>query len=594
MRFAAAQPDGTVAADISGYNAPCLTQLPDGRLLAVWTADVPGRSVTDRGGIYYSVRTDGVWQAPALVWDDGTNDFAPVLQSVGGEIWLLWQNYTKVWNAADPSAIGYDVLAADCDVAAARFDLASASFAEAANLPCAGYDYAPRLSVQDSAVTAAWTNGSSVWTASRTDGAWAAPVQSAAAPGWYSFETELPSSWEEDEAPGEGSRQCFATNDYEAMVYTAADENGRNQVYALWNDGYGWGEPFALTDVQTGSIGGFTAVLDAQNHMQILASVCSFGDDGSYQSADLVLFEQDLRADLTVSSADYVRNTYAPGQTLTLTASVTNRSAQTVQNVRVAALDGEQVLAEQTFGLTLLPGQTKTAYLNYDLPASSALSGVTLRVLPETVEDADPADNTALCPFQRVDLSVETVSAVQLGTQTQLLTQIVNRGQLSSAPFRLTFRRTSPDGELLGTQAVDALAPGALHAAELTLDEALPAGEIVYAEVEVQSNENLYANNRGQCIVLAVSSQPELAQISERFADGSLTLDLTLTARLPDGSTVVAAAYDSAGKLLRSTVAAPSSGGFTASLKLPEQPASWKFFFLDSAGRPLRSCIESE
>ncbi len=593
MRFAAAQPDGTVAADVSGYNAPCLTQLPDGRLLAVWTADVQGRSVTDRGGIYYSVRTDGVWQTPALVWDDGTNDFAPVLQSVDGEIWLLWQNYTKAWNAADPSAIGYEVLAADCDVAAARFDLTSASFMDASNLSCAGYDYAPRLAVQDGAVTAAWTNGSSVWTASRTDGIWAAPAQSAAAPGWYSFEEELPSSWEEDEATGEGSRQCFTTNDYEAIVYTAADENGRNQVYALWNDGYGWGEPFALTDVQTGSIGGFTAVLDGQNHIQILANVCTFGDDGSYQSADLVLFEQDLRADLTVSAADYVRNTYAPGQTLTLTASVTNRSAQTVQSVRVAALDGEQVLAEQTFGLTLLPGQTKTAYLNYDLPADSALSGVTLRVLPAAADDADASDNTALCTFQRVDLSVETVSAVQLGTQTQLLAQIVNRGRLSSAPFQLTFRRTSPDGEILGTQTVGALAPGALHAAELTLDEALPDGEIIYAEVGAQSNENLYANNRGQCIVLAVSSQPELSQVSERFADGSLTLDLTLTARLPDGSTVVAAAYDSAGKLLRSTVAASVSNGFTASLKLSEQPASWKFFFLDSAGRPLRSCITS-
>ena len=45
---------------------------------------------------------------------------------------------------------------------------------------------------------------------------------------------------------------CYTTS------VAAADENGVNQVYALWNDGYGWGEPFALTAVQSsGGIGGF-------------------------------------------------------------------------------------------------------------------------------------------------------------------------------------------------------------------------------------------------------------------------------------------------------------------------------------------------
>lgn len=157
MQYAAkTAPNGTIVEKINGYNTPCLAELPDGGLLAVWAADVPARAVTDSTGLYYSVCKNGTWSAPVLVADDGTTDFAPSLQTFDGEIWLVWQNYTKVFGGTSLDALSSDEIAANCDIAAARFDTASGVFGAAQNISCAGYDYAPQLSTQDGAVAAAW------------------------------------------------------------------------------------------------------------------------------------------------------------------------------------------------------------------------------------------------------------------------------------------------------------------------------------------------------------------------------------------------------------------------------------------------------
>lgn len=603
MTFALAkQADGTIAQNVSGYSAPDMVQLADGRLLAVWTADVSGRALSDRGGIYYSVRdNNGTWSVPQLVWNDGTSDCAPALQTLGSDVWVVWQNNKTANNTDDLNTISFDALAANCDIAAARFDLTNSAFTDAKNIGTSGYSYAPQLSLQNSAVTAAWkqaevnseTTTETVWTSSYNykNGAWSAPAQ--ASDSAYPEKNALPSTWEEGMTePAASARQCFSTDSYDAIVYTAKDENGVNQIYALWNDGYGWGEPFALTAVQSGSIGGFSAVIDEDEQIHILANVLTLGENGEYQSADLMLFEKALGADLTVSGADYVRRTLVPGKTVTLTAEVTNNGTKTVEGVHVSALDGSQLLTEADFGITLLPGQTKTAYLNYELPESSTLTGVTLRVVPQEGTDADEADNTAQCTFQLVDLSVENVTSVVYDGGTLLQAQIVNRGQKTSETTSVVFHLGTPEGEVLGTADLGAIEAGGLEQAELTLNRTLDDREMIYVEVPVQTDENLYGNNTNYGVVIVMPQQAQTSSVSESYADGTLTLQISLESVTTDVR-AVAAAYDAEGRLLQTAALTGSDGSLTMELRTGVKPASWKLFLLDAeTNQPICACVE--
>ena len=603
MTFALAkQADGTIAQNVSGYSAPDMVQLTDGRLLAVWTADVSGRKLSDRGGIYYSVRdNNGVWSSPLLVWNDGTSACAPVLQTLDGGTWVVWQNNKEAQNTDDLTSISFDSLAENCDIAAARFDSDSNKFTDAKNIGTSGYSYAPQLSLQNSAVTAAWkqavvsenTTTETVWTSSFTSSTWSNPKQGNDSD--YPERNALPSTWEDGMTePAASARQCFSTDSYDAVIYTAADENGVNQVYALWNDGYGWGEPFALTAVQSsGGIGGFRAVIDEDEQIHILANVLTLDDDGKYQSADLTLFEKKLGADLTVSEADYVRRTLIPGRTVTLTAEVTNNGTKTVEGVHISALNGETLLTEADFGITLLPGQTKTAYLNYDLPESSTLTGVTLRVVPqEEVADADESDNTAQCAFQLVDLSVEDVTSIAYDGNTILQAQIVNRGQKSSEATSVVFRLGSPEGDVLGTVNIAAIEAGGLEQAELTLNRTLDERAMIYVETPVQSDENLYGNNSNYGVVMGVPAQAQTSSVSESYKDGTLTLDVSLE-HISTDVRAIAAAYDAEGRLLQTAAQTGTDGSLALELRTGVEPASWKLFLLDAkTNQPICDCME--
>lgn len=591
MQYAAkTAPNGTIVEKINGYNTPCLAELPDGELLAVWAADVSARAVTDSTGLYYSVCKNGTWSAPVLVADDGTTDFAPSLQTVDGTIWLVWQNYTKVFGGTSLDALSSDEIAANCDIAAARFDTASGAFGAAQNISCAGYDYAPQLSTQDGAVAAAWKNGSQTYQSTLVNDIWSEAA--AADVSWYQEEQPLPSSWTVENAPTTCStRQILCTTEYQAIVYSAADEAGNNQVFALINDGYGWGEPLQLTEVSSSSIGGFSAVITDDYQIKILAAVWSFGENGAYEHADLMLLDRDLNCDLAVSGADYIRDTLVAGQTLTFTVDVTNNSGKTVQGVQVIARNGMTELASSEFGITLLPGQTKTAYLNYTLPDTLSLTSAEITVLPTALEDLNAGDNTAECLFRSLDISVETCAAVHTESGTQILAQVVNRGSSASESFTVVFRQSGSEGPELGRQSVEPLAPGELKNVVLPLDKALTEGEIVCVTAEPQENENLLGNNSAYATVRSIFTQTIDMTAAGTYEDGKLAVRVSVSnqTKAAKDLRIMVAAYAEDGRMIGVSVSeqlnveSMQTYDHTSLVKTSAAPASWKVFILDAA-----------
>lgn len=582
--------NGTIVEKINGHNTPCLAELPDGGLLAVWAADVPARAVTDSTGLYYSVCKNGTWSTPALVADDGTTDFAPSLQTVDGEIWLVWQNYTKVFGGTSLDALSSDEIAANCDIAAARFDTASGAFGAAQNISCAGYDYAPQLSTQDGAVVAAWKNGNQTYHSTLDGDTWSEAATADVS--WYQEEQPLPSSWTEENAPTTCStRQILCTTEYQAIVYSAADGAGNNQVFALINDGYGWGEPLQLTEVFSGSVGGFSAVITDDYQIKILAAVWSFGENGAYEYADLMLLDRDLNCDLAVSDADYIRDTLVAGQAMTFTVDVTNNSGKTVQGVRVTAKNGTTELASSEFGITLLPGQTKTAYLNYTLPGTLSLTSAEITVLPTALEDLDAGDNTAECLFRSVDISIEACAAVRTDSGIQILAQVVNRGSSASESFEVVFHQSGSEGVELGRQGVEPLAPGELKNVILTLDKALAEGEMVCVTAEPQENENLLGNNSAYATVRSIFTQTIDMTAAGVYEDGKLTVRVSVNnqTKAAKDLRIMVAAYAEDGRMIGVSVSeqlrteSMQTYDHTLLVKTSAAPASWKVFILDAA-----------
>lgn len=336
-----------------------------------------------------------------------------------------------------------------------------------------------------------------------------------------------------------------------AVLYLIHNNRSFHTSYFL-SSVYGWGEPLQLTEVSSSSIGGFSAVITDDYQIKILAAVWSFGENGAYEYADLMLLDRDLNCDLAVSDADYIRDTLVAGQAMTFTVDVTNNSGKTVQGVRVTAKNGTTELASSEFGITLLPGQTKTAYLNYTLPGTLSLTSAEITVLPTALEDLDAGDNTAECLFRSVDISIEACAAVRTDSGIQILAQVVNRGSSASESFEVVFHQSGSEGVELGRQGVEPLAPGELKNVILTLDKALAEGEMVCVTAEPQENENLLGNNSAYATVRSIFTQTIDMTAAGVYEDGKLTVRVSVNnqTKAAKDLRIMVAAYAEDGRMI--------------------------------------------
>ena len=534
----------TLVTGISGYQSPALAQLSDGRMLAVWMADVPDRSLVDNGGVYYSICTDGTWSEPTLAADEGTNDSAPRLHQEDGVLYLAWQNYQTVFET--DTLPDYDVLAGQIETVVSAFD-------------------------------------------PDTD-TWSAPE--AGTPGWYTAAEELPEDYADEWPVTDSTRQVLSENGMRGVLYTAAeDDTGLPQVWGIFSEDGNWGEPVQLTSA-VGGVNGFSAVMDGEK-ITILFTT------GEYDNSALMLHEVALNVDLSVTDVDYVRQTLVPGQALTLEVSVKNNSPVNAVGmvIRVANSNGAE-LTQKTVMAAIPSGGEELVYVNYQLPETLVEDELHLTVTPLLWADTDESDNTAMCKLQFVDLSVESLTAVTAGGQTQAVVQVVNRGQTETAPTDLTFYRDSPDGEVLATAQTGTLAVGVLDNVSVILP-ALNEDDLVYVKAEPLGEENLIGNNTLHAVVTAGDS----AETDISATAGRTKNVLTVTVRIDNRTasnlepvTLAVAAYEEkTGRQLdcalfeNVTVTALNSEEYRVEFSLPSgtETVLWKVFCLDESWSPI-------
>ena len=433
---------------VSGYSAPCLARLSDGRLLAVWTADVAGRSAVDKNGVYYSLKDGDSWSAPALVRDDGTGDAVPRLFRTDGTVCLAWQNYAKAFR--QDTLPSFQTVSQQVSYATASFDETTGTWSEP----------------------------------EQKDEAWYRQIAGADLPGDY------PGEW----PASMSARQVLTGGGIRAVLYTGEDDSGTEQVFGLFDDGFGWGNPVQLTEEETG-VNGFGAELEQ-------GMLCLLYTTGEYGNSDLVYSQQGLAADLTVRWADYVRQTLIPGGELTVKLDVANCGTAAADGVRLRVKNGDALLREEEILTRFAPGDETVLYIGCPLPEAPDFDSLRVEAIPLTGSDTRPGDNAADLRLYRTDLSLESVSAVTDGARTEVVTLVVNRGTAPAGETVLTFRQGKPDGTVLGTAPVPAVGPGDVESVSASL-KGLQAGEMVYVEAARIGEENLIGNNTSQALVLA-------------------------------------------------------------------------------------------
>lgn len=140
------------------YPEAQIVELDDGTRLMVWMGGAANRENPNKTAVFYSYQVSGgSWTTSAIVRDDGTADFQPVLAASGNNAWLVWQNASRTFSASElsDSESSMQTAAAQMEICAARFN--GTGFDDPVSLSSNEYyDYTPALALQGSEGVVYW------------------------------------------------------------------------------------------------------------------------------------------------------------------------------------------------------------------------------------------------------------------------------------------------------------------------------------------------------------------------------------------------------------------------------------------------------
>lgn len=483
-----------IKTDTATYSDPQLSGLFGDTKLMVWVDDVSGRTGLNTSGVYYSYLAGETWSEPALIEDDGTNDYMPSITIIDGNAYVLWHDYSRVVESDEDM----ETIMNQIDISVAVFNPVTNTMQEVNTFSNPGYDHVPCISGTTGAVTIEWKNGRETETtfyAVKEVGGWSGAMAKDVQSPWYSDGAqELPDDYEGDPLANTGGIQNLNNASMRAIVYRREDDAGVLNLFALFNTGEGWGEPIQLTKLSAEQVvDAFSATLGEDNKLSIAANVQQSGEEAT--QADLSYYVYDANLDVEAVSADYDRLTLAPTGKTAFYIDAKNISAFTADHIKLRLLDENgTVLYSQLCSDEITSGETKRLYLNYALPSDSTDSKLQIRLILTDGAETNQDNNSFDISLLHDDISVEEVNAATNDIQTSVTVRIVNRGSNPITNDTVQLRLGTPDGELLASAETGAIQPLGVSVVTMTA-RALEEGSIVYVIADDLANENLYGNN---------------------------------------------------------------------------------------------------
>ena len=637
----------TLKTNLYRESTPQYLHFGDGTALAVWL-DGADSSINSTQ-LYYAYYDGTSWSDPALVYADGTMDYAPQLKLINGTPWLVWQNATAAFdnNAGQEQIIPY------FDISAASFTPGS-GFGTPAAFVQDNLDTLPVVAGDsDGTVYVAWVNNSandwfgsgenSILYTAYAEGKWSeiqtaytglSAVNSLAADGNGGLQlawcvdsgdsavlyengqkvTQADGStynpvyvghtlywaqgggitWKgntaESSLAGASRFQLLTDGESLAALYTTS-----NGLYATLNLSYyneelnQWCEPVALTG-GTDFIGAFSGAMLADGTVEVLVNRQQVtGDmeaDDPYGTSRLELLTLAPRCDLTMGELVYNLDEYSAGSPIELFFNLTNSGSQSIDAATITVTDeAGQQLSSILYDDLLVPGQTASVSTYFTVPADGAAQTVTVTVTPDELTDANLADNSQTAELAFEDVGIEECRFGRNGAGQDVISADV-------VNYGYHVRQPLVAELRVGSVQGDLLATADVAALEplalTTVSFAVEADTAkVYYVVLRDSGDAFTANDADFAVVPADAPFAIIGNVDA----GSIQLHLSNET----AGTCLAALYDSDGRMLTAASQEVEAEAGELTLSFPDcegEPATVKVFFLDDTQAPVYPQVE--
>lgn len=306
-----------------------------------------------------------------------------------------------------------------------------------------------------------------------------------------------------------GAYRVMAFNNT-TTVLTKISDGLKSELYTSSKTNDTWSTPVALTSYG-GAVTSFDAAADAGGNPVIALDKVPVDENyaqgtSPYGNTSFVITNANDRYDLDVNTTLYYDESQATaGNTITLTADVTNNSTQPVTNLKVSLLDaGGTVLSEENVNQTIAVGETSEVSAQYT-PPDPFTTAVSMKVEADGITESDTSNNTASaeighCDFKAGEMSV-TKNADGTGTVT---VPVSNTGTRETGKITASLYRNGTDGDLLGRAEAGSLAAGdsSTLSFELTAAQMALTGEndsiLFYMTADASNTENDYSDNTSE------------------------------------------------------------------------------------------------
>ncbi len=293
--------------------------------------------------------------------------------------------------------------------------------------------------------------------------------------------------------------------------YQLIDENGVKAILFTVNNGvksglYGvfydevsgeWGQATALTD-SNDFIASFSAVVTEAGELQIMVNRTAVNETAGGESAygesviQIITIKPDIR--LEVTDVYYSEETYVAGTNLLMQLTVANSGQSAANGIVVKIYDGDTLVSERTFDVTVYGGGTATVDLSPVFDEIVQNKELTIKVYPSA-----NAGNEAYCASTTVtltqnDIAVENISWGMSESGTALIyANIVNRGYTVPENSTVSLRKASADGEIIDSVAMNNLST--LETQHVKLEAQAQKNDVFYITIELENEDSNSANN---------------------------------------------------------------------------------------------------
>ena len=271
-----------------------------------------------------------------------------------------------------------------------------------------------------------------------------------------------------------------------AAVFAANYGDGDN-LYAIFDDGNGFGDAVSLTRYTGNSISDYSVYFEGDTlvlYSNLLDSTGTYG---------IVRDEITVKPNVCVEDISYDRYTMTDKGYIVGSVYVANYGMTTAEGftVKVEGENGDLIYTAD-IEETLRSGEGKE--FEFKCKTGELIGQrVFVSVIGDTAE-SDLADNKIELDAGVCDISVEEVIAEECKDGVYISAVAVNRGLTDIGKVTFNFYKGNLDGEIIGTATLDELPTDTSKVVSYTTDK-LSSGDMVYVSAEQLDGENITQNN---------------------------------------------------------------------------------------------------